>query len=102
MKGLKENTLRDNQLSVSSFYNSTPSTSSSIDNSTSSFSSFTNNFTTRSNDTYIYDDGIVVLLSIGACVFSAYNNEFSHPVNKEQANKEQQQPIKPPKRRNML
>ena len=55
--------------------------------------------TTKSNDTYIYDIGIVVLVAIAVCVFFAYNKKLSQAANKVQDNEEP--PIKPPKRRNM-
>ena len=64
-----------------------------MDNCTPSTPSSTNNFTTRSSDTYIYGVGIVAFL---------YPYNTSQTANKKQANEEQQQPIKPPKRRNML
>ena len=54
----------------------------------------------QSNGAHIYGVGIVAVLAIGACVFFAYNKNSSQAANKEQANEEQ--PIKPPKRRNML
>ena len=52
---------------------------------------------TRSNDTYIYGVGIIAVLSIGVCVFLAYNT--SQPKNKKtsQLKKKTQ-----PKRRHML
>ena len=99
MKSFKENILRDNQLTTSSSVdNFTPSTSSSTDNSYTPSASFSiDKFNTLSSDTCIYDVGIVAILAIGACVFFAYNKKFSKTVNKEQVNKEQQQPIKQPK-----
>ena len=101
MKRLK-NIPRDNQLSTSSSTdNSTPSTSSFTSNSTPSTSSFKDNFITRSSDTYIYGLGIVAFPAIGGCVYFAYDKKLSQAANKEQANKEQQQPIKPPKQRSM-
>ena len=100
MKRLKENILRDNQLSTSSSMdNSTPSTSSSTDNSTPSTSSSTDNFTARSSDAYI---GIVDIpaISVGTVASLAFlGQKLSQAVNKEQANEEQ--PIKLSKRRNM-
>ena len=88
---LKQDSLKDNQLS----------TFSPTDNSIPSNSSSTGNSTTRSIDTYIYSVGVVAVLAMGTCVFLAYNKRSSQTVNKEQI-KEQQQLIKPPKLRNML
>ena len=83
MKSLKENILRDNQLSTpTSADNSTLATTSSTDNSTPSSSSSTNTSTTRSSDTYIHGVGIVAVLAIGACVFFAYNKKNSQILNK--------------------
>ena len=45
---------------------------------------------------------LLAILAIGVCVFSAYNYKSSETVNKEKINEEQQQPVKPPKRCNML
>ena len=95
MKRLKKNILQDIQISTPSS-NSTPS----MDNCIPFTPSSTNNFTTRSSDTYIYGVGIVAFLSIGVFVFLEYNT--SQTANKKQANEEQQQPFKPPKRRSML
>ena len=69
MKRLKEEILKDNQLSTSSFTdNSTPSTSSSTDNYTPSTSSST----AESNNTYVYGVDILAVLTTGVCVFFAY------------------------------
>ena len=73
MKGLKENILRDNQLSTSFFTdNSMSSSSTSTDRSTPSTSSFMHNstpsipsFTTSPSDTYAYSVGTVAVLAIG-------------------------------------
>ena len=54
----------------------------------------------QSNGAYIYGVGIVAVLVVCVCVFFAYNKKSSQAANKEQANDEQ--PIKPLKRRNML
>ena len=45
----------------------------------------------QSNDTYVYGVGILAVLTIGVCVFFAYNN---FPKNKKQANEKQDQPPK--------
>ena len=50
----------------------------------------------QSNDTYVYGVGMLAVLTIGVCVFFAYNN---FPKNKKQAHEKQDQP---PKRRHML
>ena len=65
--------------------------------STPSTSSSTNNFTKRSSDTYIHGVRIVAVLVIYTCVFFSFDKKSSQAANKEQANKEQQQSIKPPK-----
>ena len=95
MKMLKEKTLEDNQMT-------TPSTSSSACDPTppTSFSTCdpmpsTPSHTTISNDTYVYGVGILAVLAIGVCVFSAYNT--SQAENKKLVNEKQ-----PPKRRHML
>ena len=85
MKRLKEKILEDNQLPTSS-------TSSSTGDPTPSTSSHT----TRSNNAYVYDVGMLAVLAIGVCVFFAYSN---FPKNKKQANEKQD---RPPKRRHML
>ena len=54
--------------------------------------------TVQSNSAYIYGVGIVAVLATAVCVFFAYNKKSSQGSNKEN----QEQPIKPPKRRNML
>ena len=80
IKRLKEQILEDNQLpkpsTSSSTGDPTPSTSSSTDEPTSSTPASTgdpmpstSSHTTRSNDTYIYDVGMLAVLAIGACVF---------------------------------
>ena len=96
MKRLKEKILEDNQLPTSSTSSSTsdptPSTSSSTGDPTPSTSSHT----TRSNNTYVYDVGMLAVLAIGVCVFFAYSN---FPKNKKQVNEKQDQP---PKRRHMF
>ena len=56
-----------------------------------------NTTTTRSNDTYVYGIGMLVVLAIGACVFFAYST--FQPKNKKLVNENQDQP---PKRRHML
>ena len=76
MKRLNKDLLSDNQLSTTSFTgNSTSTTSFFTDNSTRSTSSSASNFTTRSNDTYIYGISKIAALTIGACVFFLYNNK---------------------------
>ena len=62
MERLREDILKDNQLS-------TPSTSSS---------------TARFSDTYIYGAGIIAVLAISVCVLFAYTNKSSQAANKEQ------------------
>ena len=78
MKKLKEDVLRNIQLS----------TSSSAGNSLSSTSFFTGNSTTRSSDTYVCGVGTVAVLTIRVCAFFLYIKKSS---NKEQA----REPIKP-------
>ena len=61
--------------------------------------------TIQSDDTYIYDGDILAVLSIGACVFFAYNT--SQAKNKKQANdrpaaQHEQKHDQPPKRLPML
>ena len=46
---------------------------SSTNNSSNETTSVTNTTATRSNDTYVYGDGIIVVLAIGVCVFFAYD-----------------------------
>ena len=43
-----------------------------------------NTTTTRSNDTYVYDSGILAVLAIGVCVFFTYNT--FQPKNKKLVN----------------
>ena len=87
MKRVKEKILEDNQPP-------TPSTPSSIGDPTPSASSstgdpipFTRSHTIRSNDTYVYDVGILVVLAIGVCAFFAYNTSHtSYAVEKYSVN----------------
>ena len=53
--------------------------------------------TVQSNDAYVYGVGILAVLSIGVCVFFAYNT--FQPKNKNSPMKKKDQP---PKRRHML
>ena len=46
---------------------------SSTNNSSNETTSVTSTTTTRSNDTYVYGDGIIAVLAIGVCVFFAYD-----------------------------
>ena len=48
--------------------------------------------TTRSNDTYIYGVGMLVVLALGVCVFFAYNT--FQPKNKKLVNEKEDQPPK--------
>ena len=90
MKRLKEQILQDNQvptLSTSSCTGSlTPSTSS---------------HTTRSNNSYVYGIGVLVVLAIGACVLFTYNTSQAKKLINDRliAQHEQKQP---PKGRQML
>ena len=70
-----------------------PSTSSSTGDPMPS----TPSHTAISNDTYVYNIGILDVLAIGVCVFFAYNTFQSK--NKKTVNEKQDQP---PKRRPML
>ena len=105
MKRLKENILRDNQLSTSfSAGNSMPSTSSSTNKCTPSTSSCMDNsmpstpsYTARPSDTCIYGVGIVAILAIGVCVFFCLQQIIKQ---KTSHHNEQQQTIKP--KRHML
>ena len=54
-------------------------------------------FLTATNDTYIYDVDILIVLAIGVCVFLTYNT--SQAANKKQVIEKQDQPTK---RRNIL
>ena len=81
MKKLKEDVLRNIQLS----------TSSSAGNSLSSTSFFTGNSTTRSSDTCVCGVGTVAVLTIRVCAFFLYIKKSSQSSNKEQA----REPIKP-------
>ena len=51
----------------------------------------------QSNDTNVYDVGMLAVLAIGVCVFFTYNT--FQPKNKKQANEKKDQPLK---RRHML
>ena len=51
--------------------------------------------TVRSNDTYVYGVAILAVLSIGVCVFFAYNNSQAKTTNEEKQDQ-------PQKRRHML
>ena len=51
--------------------------------------------TVRSNDTYVYGVAILAALSIGVCVFFAYNNSQAKTTNEEKQDQ-------PQKRRHML
>ena len=86
MKRLKEKIMEDNQVA-------TPSTSSSTGDPTTA----TPCHATRSNDTYVYNVGILAVLAIGVCVFFTY----SQVKNKKQEH-EQKKDQPPPKRRHML
>ena len=68
---LKQDILKENQLSASSITdNSTPSTS-----FTGSLTTSTPSFTTRSSDAFVYGAGAVIVLAKGCCVFYAYNKK---------------------------
>ena len=54
--------------------------------------------TIQSNGAYVYGFGSLAVLAIGVCVFFPYKT--SQAANKQQ--NEEQQPIKPPKRRHAL
>ena len=93
MKRLKKQILEDNQLPTPSpMGSSTPVTHSSTGDPTPSALSSTGGprpsrpfHDARPNDTYIYDVGIIAILSIGVCVFFAYSTfQPKNPVNKKQ------------------
>ena len=84
MRKVKEETLRDNQLSTcSSTDNFTSFSSSSTDNSTTSTYSSIGNFTTTSSDARIYGVDAAARLTIGVCVFFKHNKRSSQTANKE-------------------
>ena len=93
MKKRKEETLRDKEQS-----NVQPTGQSSVQSTEQP----SVQLSVQSYGAYIYGVGIVAVLTIGVCVCFTYNKKSSQAVNKEQVKEEQQQTIKPPKRRNML
>ena len=107
MKRLKAQIIEEHQLPTSSTSSSTcdltSSTSFSTCDPTSSTSSSTHDptsstssHTIRSNDTYVYGIGMLIVLAIGVCVIFAY---VTFPKNKKLVNEKQDQP---PKRCYML
>ena len=100
MNKLKESILNDAKKGREDISNA----SSEANDATNSATTSATGATTKSSDTYI---GIVYILAIVVGIvaflpFLGHNKKSSQAANKEQANEEQQQPIKPPKRRNML
>ena len=85
MKKRKEETLRDKEQSTVQ-----PSVQSTVQSTVQP--------SVQPNGAHIYSVGIVAILAMGACVFFAYNKKSA--ANKEKANEEQ--PMKPPKRCNMI
>ena len=81
MKRLKNDTLKENQLST---FFSTNSFTSSMHRPRHSISSSTDNATARSTDTYICRVGIVDFLARDPWVFFAYNKNSYQTTNKEQ------------------
>ena len=67
---MKEDILNDATKNGRDTINSSNETTSSTTYSSNETTSVT---TTRSNDTYIYGVGIIAVISIGVCVFFAYN-----------------------------
>ena len=98
MNKLKESVLNDTKKGSEDISNA----SNEATDATNSATTSATGSTTRSNDAYIYGVGIVTLFAIGACIFFAYNKKSSQATNKVEAKEEQQQPIKPPKRHNIL
>ena len=86
LKRLKEEILKNNQLSTR-FPKSTSirSTSFTCNSTVSVFR--TGNSTTRSSDVYFYDIGVVPVLTIGACVFFACNKDLLKPQSKNKSTK---------------
>ena len=66
-------TIKSGNETTSPTTNLSNETTSSTDNSSNETTSVTNTTTTRSNDTYVYGDGIIAVLAIGVCVFFAYD-----------------------------
>ena len=64
MKKMKENILNDAKKGSGDTKNSSNETTSSTNNSSNETTSVTNTTTTRSNDTYVYDIGIVAILAL--------------------------------------
>ena len=57
--------------------NASNETTSATNNASNKTTSVTKTATARSNDTYVYGIGILVVLAPGACVFFAYNLKLS-------------------------
>ena len=91
MKRLKEKILEDNQRPTPSLTDSstplTPSSTPPTSSSTGDSMPSTPSHTIRSNDTYVYGVGILVVLAIGVCRFFAYNifPRNIKPVNEKQS-----------------
>ena len=94
MNKLKESILNDVKKGSRDTINTSNETTSATNNSSNETTSLTITATTRSNDTYVYCVGILAVLTIGVCVFFAYNTFQSKIVNEKQD--------QPPKRRHML
>ena len=101
MKRLKEKKLEDSRLATpSSTDRSTPFTPSSTPPTSSSTGDpmpSTPSHTTRPNDTYVYDVGILAVVATGVCVLFTHNT--FQPKNKKLIHEKKDEP---PKRRHML
>ena len=74
MNKLKENILNDAKKGSGDTTNTSNETTSPATNASNETTSPANDATTiRSDDTYVYGVGILVVLPIGVCVFFAYN-----------------------------
>ena len=57
--------------------------------------------TVQSNDTYVYDVGILAVLAIGVCVFFTYNTFPKKQANDRLAAHHEEKKDQPPKKRHM-
>lgn len=92
MNKLKESIFNEAKEGAENNYNSR---NDATDPTTSAITSNTDT-STWSSDTYNYGVGAVAKLATEASVFFIFKKKSCEAANKEQVNKEQQQPIKPP------
>ena len=77
MNKLQESILNNVKKGSGDTTNASNETTSATNNASNKTTSVTKTATARSNDTYVYGIGILVVLATGACVFFAYNLKLS-------------------------